>query len=99
MDTLLTNETRKARKDHCCDASHWLGDVSLDIDYLTQEYGLDENEISDLKLAERNKWHIKKGDKYLYQTGIFEGEMSTFKAIHAVDDICQKYEIYPGVYD
>jgi hypothetical protein len=95
MNTLLRSETRKARKNHRCDACHWLLSESGDIDYLAREHGLTESEVSSLKLAEKNGWGIKKGDKYLYQTGKYDGEMCTFKAIPAVDDICQKYEIYP----
>jgi len=95
MDILLTSETRKARKDHYCNACEWLTAESASIDYLISEHGLTEDEVKSVKAAAENKWRIKKGSEYSYQTGKQDGEFTTFKAIPEIDEICQKYDMYP----
>ena len=79
----------KARKNYECMASDWiqncLSEVIEDCDF---------SEKRELVKARRNKWKIVKGERYLRQTMIFEGEMTTFRAIPAMHDICVKCDIY-----
>jgi len=45
--------------------------------------------------ARKNNWRIQKGEKYMKQVGVFDGDLSTFRAIPEIHQICYKYEFYP----
>lgn len=90
MSTILSEGYRKARKDHDCNASDWLINSGMCDDEFT------EDELISIESARANKWKIKKGDEYFRQGQIFDGEMITFKAIPAIDNICKKYDFYEG---
>lgn len=79
-----------AKKIHDCDASLWIvnGDLHETFRCCTWE------EKKDIIRAKRNGWKIQPGQKYLRQAVVFEGRMSTFKAIPEMHDICVKYDIY-----
>lgn len=97
MMVLLTNTTRKARKDHRCDACYWLHNESSDIDYLVKERGITNDEINNIEGARKRNWKVKKGDVYVYQASVDNGEINIFKAIPAIHDICLKYGLYPEI--
>ena len=88
MDTLLTNKKPKARKVYHCMAWDWLEQAWPLGEHLTF------SEMREVVKAKRNKYRIKKGEQYLYQTGIQDGDLVTFRAIPAIHDICIKYDFY-----
>jgi len=79
-----------ARKIYNCDACDWIvnGDLYETFHCCTWE------EKKDIIRARRNKWRIHPGQKYLRQAMKWEGEMTTFKAIPEMHDICVKYDLY-----
>ena len=90
MDTLLTDARPKARKDHRCDAWHWI-EMGAPFDWLTFA------EKREIIKAKRNGYVIKKGDVYVRQSGLYEGEIITFKAIPGLHQICLDYGLYENV--
>lgn len=84
-----TTEKRKARKDYNCEACDW---VLNDISYVLELCSYAEKR--DLVKAKRNKWHIKKGQEYLYTSGMWDGEWCVFRAIPEIDSICQRHDLY-----
>lgn len=87
MSTLLTEHLRTARKEHECMACLWL-------EYLDDLYDLTFAEKRAIVLAKQNNWRIKPGQQYLDQRIANEDGVYTFKAIPAIDQICQKYDLY-----
>lgn len=83
----LTQRNPTAQKDHDCHACEWItAEGYLDYDFTFAEKRL-------LVKARQAKWQIKKGDKYLKCTGVYEGEFCTYQAIPEINDICVKYGI------
>lgn len=89
MTIVLSEKTPKARKDYNCDAADWL--INSGIIYEGQ---LSFSELRAVAIAKRKKWKILKGETYLYQANIWEGDFCTFKAIPAIHDICIKHDLY-----
>jgi hypothetical protein len=52
------------------------------------------SEMREVVKAKRNGYRIRKGQQYVKQTGIYEGELVTFKAIPALHDICLRHDLY-----
>jgi len=87
---VISENTPTARKDHNCMASEWLTDSVYSLSELPFTY----KEKRAMALARKNRWKIKKGDKYLRATCKCEGELYTWKAIPAIHDICLNYDIF-----
>jgi len=88
MPYLISNEVLTARKDHRCMASDFVREdlVNL-IDCLSF------TEKRELVKARRNKWMVKKGERYIRQCLKGDG-IYTFKAIPAMHDICIDHSCY-----
>lgn len=80
-----------ARKEHECMASVWISNCWNRADIATLTF----KEIRAFKRAEINNFKILKGQQYYRQGGIWDGKLSTFKAIPEIHYICQKYSLYP----
>lgn len=81
----------KAKKDYHCDACHHLRESWNDADI--SDLPNDEREA--IELAKSHNWRILKGEKYVCQTGVYDGQYFTFRGIPAIVDICHKYELFP----
>lgn len=46
-------------------------------------------------MAKRNRWKIKPGEKYYMQVQKDGGDLVVFRAIPAMADLCEKYDLYP----
>ncbi len=57
-------------------------------------YGMSIEEAKKWAVARKNRYKIKKGERYLNVTQIHEGQIMDFKAIIDIDKLCHKYEIY-----
>ena len=89
MDKVLTDAIRTARKEYLCDASYWI--ENEDIERLIE---LTAEEIEALAKARKEKHMIHKGERYVYQSGIQDGDMVTFRAKEPLHKICLKYGLY-----
>jgi hypothetical protein len=87
MATLLSQSTPIAKKDHPCDACHWLNEGGF-------PDGVTISEIKAYIRAKRDGFKIKKGQKYIKHVQIWCGDFSVFKARPEIDAICHKYELY-----
>lgn len=76
-----------ARKDYNCDASDFLCEMIGEVKFSFAELRL-------IVKAKRDKWRIKKGQKYLKVKGKWDGDFCTFRARPELDDICRKHELY-----
>ncbi|MCV6612402.1 MAG: hypothetical protein OIF55_16695 [Amphritea sp.] len=79
-----------ARKDYHCEASDWIDNTT----------GWDEEEFAEedretIRKARAEGCKVLKGTQYVKVTGKFEGEFSTFRARADLNDICQRYDLYP----
>ena len=94
-DCILESTTRKARKDHLCDACVLLIQlVNNTAEAIAEDLGCSEDELISLKAAEANNWKVKKGDEYLFCSGIYDGVFFTNHSIPAIHSICVHYDIY-----
>lgn len=88
MARVISDNTRKSRKDHNCCACEWLLNYGLgQVDFTFAEYRT-------IAKAKRNKWRVKKGETYLSQCNVQDGDIQTIKAIPAIHDLCVKYDLY-----
>ena len=78
----------KSRQDYECQACDWIMNAGMSEEDCTPE------EWKLIKIAEVEKWRIKKGATYTKCTGKWNGEFTTFRARPEIDEICQKYDIY-----
>ena len=84
---VLSEQTPIAKKQHTCNACEFINESWGDA-YFT---------ISELRLivsARRNGYKIVKGQRYIKQNNVCDGEFYTFKAIPEMHDICLKYDLY-----
>ena len=88
MNTILTDAIRTASKKHTCDACEWFLNSGLGDEDLTAQ------EIGHLRQAMADNWQIQPGQKYIYQTGVYEGDFYTVRARQDMHAICLKYDIY-----
>jgi len=86
---LIKEANPKARKNHDCDACHWVLHEGIN------RMGYTRPELRVLSKARKSNWQILKGDKYLRQLNRDIGDLVTFKAIPEVHKICLKYNLYP----
>ncbi len=87
MITVLSESSHIAAKDHHCSACEWIGEILHDIPFTFAERRA-------IVKARKNGWIIKKGERYIVQNGVQDGEFYVFKAIPAIHEICIEYDIY-----
>jgi hypothetical protein len=85
MDRVLTDELVQARKHYLCDACyHWL----------QSGYELNDCTTSKQRLiveaAEADNWKILPGQKYRKVTGIWEGELTTYRARPGMQSVIEQ---------
>jgi hypothetical protein len=85
MDRVLTDELVQARKHYPCDACyHWL----------QSSCGLNDCTTSEQRLiveaAEADKWKILPGQKYRKVTGIWEGQLTTYRARPGMQSVIEQ---------
>lgn len=88
MRDFFDMSTQVARKNYSCDACQAL----LDSGYRMIDFTFSERK--DIVRAQRKSWTIKKGQKYIRQVSVDNGEFSTYKAIPEIDKICFKYKLF-----
>lgn len=79
--------TQAARKDYRCEASDWVLEQVNEGLFTFAEMRL-------IVKAKREKWRIKKGQKYIKCQGKYMGEFNVFRARPELDELCRKYELY-----
>ncbi len=89
MYTGLSSSKPTARKEHYCNACE-----HLLLDGTPKEGGFSPAEWKAIEKAKANNWKIQKGEKYLKQVGVFDGDFQTFKAIKEIHDICLEHDYY-----
>lgn len=80
-----------ARKEYTCDACLWL---TSDYWWRLEKGLFTFNELKEIVKAKQSNWNIQKGQRYRKLIIKDGGEFYVFKAIPAIDDICQKYDFY-----
>ena len=88
--TVLSESIPTARKDHECMAC----DFILASGISGFGYSFSELRLIAKAKAKAKGYKILKGQKYIRQNNIFDGELYTFKAIPEMHDICIKHELY-----
>jgi hypothetical protein len=88
MITVLSESEPTARKDYDCDACAWVLNNGI------YGMGFTMKEKRALVKARRNRWKIIKGQKYIKQGNVQNGEIYTFKAIPEIHEICLKHDLY-----
>lgn len=89
MDRLLSEKIVTARKKYACDACYWWLQSGLTADDLNS----DDQRLM-LKAAEADNWKILKGQQYLRQTGVQDGEMITYRARVGMNSICIDLDMF-----
>lgn len=88
MYELIRQETPIAQKDYICHASETLMQLPF------EDWGLSFAEYREIVKAKRQKWKIKKGQRYNKYIGLYEGDFCVFRAIPAIDKIYNRVEAY-----
>lgn len=78
-----------ARKEHSCQASHWIREG-----YGNRPDFLTFSEYRDWIKARNNNFKVQPGEKYIRQTNKYEGTIYTWKAIPAIHQICCNHDLY-----
>lgn len=89
MAQLISEIKPKARKQHDCMASEFITNYG-DLRGLTFTFP----ECRAIIKARENNWKIQKGEIYIRQACVMDGEIYTFKAIPEIHKICIKYDYY-----
>lgn len=76
----------KARKTYECGLAEFFGDVEF-------PRGMKFSEIRQLVVYRRSRKKILKGDTYIRQFNIYEGDTYTWRANKAIFDIFCKYDL------
>lgn len=85
--TVLRQSFPVARKEHECSACAWLLNEGFPERIPISEY-------RHIVRAKRNGYKIIKGQKYIQQINIQDGEFYIYKAIPEIHEICLKYGYY-----
>ncbi len=88
MCVTLSESKPTARKEHNCDACHFILASGIN------GFGYSFSELRAIAKAKRKGYKILKGDKYIRQNNLFDGELYTFKAIPEMHDICINHGLY-----
>ena len=87
---VLRSSTPVARKNYGCDACVWIIEGLPDV-----ADGLTFSELRSIVTARKNGWRVMKGEKHSQATIVgCDNDLFSWRAITAIHDICQKYEIY-----
>jgi hypothetical protein len=90
IEVIHESKITKARKDHYCDASHWIRECGLNcLPKMTFA------EYRQILIARDEYWMIRKGQPYVRQRSKDGGDIFTFKARPEIHAICVKYDFYP----
>jgi len=81
----------KATKDYHCQACEHISCAWNEADILA----LPDNERKAYELAKSKNFRILKGEEYVCQSGVYDGQFYTFRRIPDMVDICHKYELFP----
>ena len=87
VETLRSKEPI-ARKEYWCDASEYVRESLSQTEFTYAEY-------REIVKAKRQGWKIKAGQKYVKQVQADGGEIITYRAIPAMNDLCNKYDLFP----
>ena len=93
MNKILKETFYKAKKDYPCTACY----IMLQVDgfeNLCTQYNLILEEVEVFTKVKESGFKILKGETYLYQTGVYDGDFYSHKAIPAIHDICLKRGFY-----
>ena len=93
MDRILKETFHKAKKDYVCTACYIMLQVDS-FENLCTQYDLTPEEVEAFTKAKENGFKILKGETFLYQTGVYDGDFYSHKAIPAIHDICLKRGFY-----
>ncbi len=99
MCSILGDKTVKARKDHRCNARHFINELSI---YEVFEMQKDVKEINWKELARfyrrqgKGEPEIKKGEEYRRYAISDEGTISTVKESIIGSTVCVELDLYPG---
>jgi len=80
----------RARKDYDCMACENMQQAWNDADI--KELTADEHHA--YELAKSHNFKILKGERYVNQCGVYDGQFYIFRGIPAIVDICHKYELW-----
>jgi len=83
--TVLREEYPIARKDYNCSACEWIREDLRDFTFA---------EFREIVRAKRNGWKIKKGQRYIKQINICDGDFCVYKAIPEIHDICIENDLF-----
>ena len=86
--TVLSESNPVARKEHDCCASDFILSTGI------SGFGYSFAELRVIAKAKANGYKIQKGERYLRQGNVCDGELYTFKAIPAMHDICIRHGLY-----
>jgi hypothetical protein len=89
MDRVISSEIITARKKHRCDASEWWCNSGVNLEDCETE-----EQRQAVRDAEADKWLILPGQKYLKVTGIYDGDICTFRARPGMNKVCLELDIY-----
>ena len=87
MSVLLSESSPVARKDHECIACIFIKEM-------LSGYGWTFAEYREIAKAKKSGWMIKKGQEYVRQNIIQDGEIFTYKAIPEIHEICIKWGVF-----
>ncbi len=88
MIRVLSESTPTAKKEHECMASEFILADGI------SGNGYSFAELRTIAKAKRNGYKVVKGQKYIRQNNVFDGEFYTFKAIPEMHEICLKHDRY-----
>lgn len=99
MNTVLKKGYVKARKNYHTNASSY-----FDFAKYPREEGYRLSEFKDLDMtdeeiqtildADKLKWRIEVGEIHYSQTGVYDGELYSYRAPKGIHEICVKYDLY-----
>ena len=89
MSIILSEEYHIARKDHNCNACEYILN-----DDISRRGGYTIKEMREIIKAKRKGYKILKGEKYLKQVGIMDGDFYVYKAIPEIHDICIEHDLF-----
>ena len=81
-----------ASKDYHCQACEHIQRAWNDADI--NALPLEEKQA--YELAKEHGFKILKGEAYVCQSGVYDGQFYTFRGIPAMVGICHKYELFPN---
>ena len=88
MITVLSESEPIARKQHNCMACEFILNCGVN------GFGYTFAELRLIAKAKRNNYNVVKGQKYIRQNNICDGEIYTFKAIPEMHELCLKHDLY-----